>query len=244
MQKLIGKFNKSNLSIISVVLSFQPSDEFRILIERKWDELQNFVKKSNGHLWNGLVYRLNKISQHDGQYELHLSTIDFKTHYATAYAIDELKLLPFEDRPNGIYISAYILTSDDKLVFGLKSDNSIVQSSINFIGGNLNKDEMQISSIQDLFEYYLKELNEELSLENKDVLSIDGLGIYESVNCRIGIILVCKLNINSEELKTKSLLNFENKSLLFCDKESLLQTLDMNAINPNILGTYSDFLKA
>ena len=243
MRQLAHFFNLRDLEVRNDGEPFTPTEEFCRVKEREWKKLDKTTKRKRANLWNGVIYRLSKITPQKEKSILHLSTIDFKTHYATSQAVNFLKKIPFEKRPNGMYVGAYIKTSDGKLIFGSRSPKSVTRADINFIGGNLNKDEMEITCTKDLFNFFIKEFEEELGLNKKAIKTLSGLGIYISDNCRIGVVMACELGISEKTVMKNKKLNFEHQKLIFLTKKKFLNLLDDPRINANIRGSYRHYLR-
>lgn len=241
--KLLAKFSlPDDLVVIHDRTRFVPTEDFKEIKNRVWKKLEKDLKNSDKPLWNGKIYRLSKF---EGQtkIKIFLGKTDFKTHYATAFAENILKDLPLKQRPNGIYIAGYIQTSDHKFVFGektLKRNASI--GGISLVGGNLNADELEIKNSGDLFQYFVNELKEETSLQEKNIQSLNGVGIFQAKNYRVAIIMDCLLNINSNQVFKKAKTNFEFKSLRVVTPEELKKMAKNINTNPNIKGTYKYFL--
>lgn len=242
MKQLICLFNSDNLEIRNDGRTFIATKEFIKIRDQKWDKLKKTTKKREISLWNGVIYRLSKITRQKDKNIIHLNSIDFKTHYATAYAANIFKRTPFDKRPNGIYIGSYIETSDEKLIFGYRSQKCIARKDVNFIGGNLNKDEMEINCTNDLFNFFIKEFEEELGLDKRLIGALNGLGIFISNNYRIAVILVCKLKVPQRVIMKNKKLNFEHKKLIFLTKEESLSMIDNHKVNSNIRGSFQSYL--
>ena len=238
MRQLISSFNEETLEIKAGGSPFAPSKNFIKVRNRLWDSLKESSSKGKFKFWNGSIYRLSKIIRRKKKNVIYINTIDFKTHHATAYCTDTLKTTPLFKRPNGMYVGGYIETSDEKLVFGQKAQGTMASKEINFIGGSLNKNEMKITSTEDLFNYFVKEFEEELGLSKKSIRKLKGLGIFVSDNFRIAVVFLCYLNLAQKEVLNNSSLNFENKKLIFFSKDELSKSINNPKINPNIQGTF------
>jgi len=237
MRIILGQFNRNTLVVIGDDSIYSPPRFLSELSDRVWDELIQTTKRNGGRVWNGVIYRLVNFVDLGNNTQIFLGTTDFKMHYTTSFAVDKLKKIPFVKRPNGIYVSSYIETSDNRFVFGVKSAQSIAKEKINFIGGNLNKDEMVINHTDDIFRFYEKELEEELGVKKESINNISGLAIFQGDNMRICVLLKCDLSISSREIKNKSHLNFENKSILLLDKNKLTAKDFPKGANLNIINT-------
>ena len=243
MRQLTGHFDIDTLKISLDNSEYIPPSFLSEVSVNVWNKLIDSTKVKGGQVWNGSIYRMIKITTNEKISKITLGVTDFKTHYATSFVIDKLKAIPFRLRPNGMYVSAYIQTSDHKFMFGVKSDASIATNKINFIGGNLNQDEMKIKKTDDIFCFFKKELEEELGIRKDSVSKISGLSIFQGENLRVGVLLMCSLNQSSQEILNNCRLNFENKSLIFLDKDQMTpRCFPINA-NLNIIKTLPLFDK-
>lgn len=243
MRQLAGKFDKNSLQIKLDGKRFTPPADFNRLKKKVWLSLKNRLENREGRPWNGKVYRLSEVSRLGKKMVLHLSIIDFATHYTAAFSQKILKGKNFSRFPNGMYIGSYIKTADNKLIFGINSQKGITKNEINFIGGVLNKDEMIINNTGDLFKFFEKEFEEETGLKGSLIKNLSGLGVFQFNNYRVGVILTCLLGISSEKVAQLSSLNFEHKGLLFVNPHDFKKTLKKYQVNPNISDSYSIFLK-
>lgn len=243
MQKILGQFDENNFEILLDGKQFIYSSEFEKIKKTRWTELRKRIQGEKGKLWNGPVYRLSKITQSKKKPCLHLSLIDYKAHYATPWASTLFTNRPFKDRPNGIFTSAYLLTSDNKLIFGKRQTRGVVTTAeLSLIGGNLSPDDYKISSAKDIYGSFYKELKEETNIGKEFVKQISGLGIYISDTQRVGIFLICKLLPSQKELQKIIILNEEHKELIFLTNQKVKKNLDNPKIHPNIKGTFNDYL--
>ena len=243
MQKILGPFGENQIKIKQDTTDYANFCEFEKIKEEEWKKLKQKIKKTKGKLWNDPVYRLARLTIHHHQYTLYLGSIDFKTHYATEKSIKLLKNLPFEKCPNGMFISGYLETKDHYLVLGIRNENNIpMVAKISLLGGMLSPKEHFIASGSDLTSAFLKELNEETSLQSNSVVLTKPLGIYISDSFRVGVFLYCKLNKTKEEIMKIMKLNQEHKALIFWPKQKLEKNLNLPQIHPNIRGTFHDYL--
>lgn len=212
-------------------------------IESVWREK---CEQSSSPLWDGDVYRLADIffKKQTNSVLIILEKLKYKVHLATSNIKEELLLLPFKKRPNGIFTSAYIQTSDNYLIFSVKAPGSVLNDNINLIGGNLSPDEIKINKIDDIYEAFMLEIKEEFGFARDKVKSISGLGIYETDNLRIGVFLSVKLNITHEEFTKNVIPNFEHQKFLILRTEDVTNMIfsKSKGLNPYIEGTFNYFL--
>ncbi|MBP9797721.1 NUDIX hydrolase [Candidatus Woesebacteria bacterium] len=201
-----------------------------------WDELN--VKHT---IWNGIVYRLIELSEASDTLTLTLGLTDYKATQSASRMRNEFANMPFSERPNAMYVSGPIVTSDNYYVFSKKHANSIQTNSINFIGGSLNKDEHILTTSADLAETFKKELHEELNIQSSDVVIEKGLGIVETDSFRIAIVFQVDYLNTREHLSTNCILNDEHSELIHVHKDELAAFLkdQDDLLNPLIPTIFS-----
>ena len=141
------------------------------------------VLARNGKMWNGEIYTVEDIlSPVDGQIVLRMSTCEYKDlvflaisgqeHISRQYG--EEHLLHFSG------VSCVPMTKDSKYVFGIRADRD--EPMIGCVGGNLNKDEMEIHSFGNIRGCMLREIQEETALEcHESELRFFGLNVSANV---------------------------------------------------------------
>ncbi len=141
------------------------SEEYIKERESIWNERITITKKLGKNIWNGIIYTIDKFLQIDDRnIHMSLNTCEFKD---IVFRIN--KGIPYIIKKYGIsYISKFItldcipITTDGKFVFGLRGNNTNVDSgSIGLIGGTANKDEMEIHSFNDFTKFMINEIEEE-----------------------------------------------------------------------------------
>lgn len=204
--KLLGRFDPNLIKIVDTGHKYVPKEPLSSQAEVVWEEGK---KRFGDNLWNGINYRFEKFDPATST--LFLGQADYKYNFTSNALIGIITKLDFTERPNCIYISSVIITSDEKVVLGQTPATSIHGASLSLVGGILNKDEMRISSGPDLVWYLYKELEEELGITAEMISETTGLGIYDRSNCRIGIFVKTLLNLTAEELTER--LVIEKKEL-------------------------------
>ena len=187
-------------------------------------------------IWNGIVYRLIQLSETPDTLNLTLGLTDYKATQTASRMRDEFTKMPFSERPNAMYVSGPILTSDNYYIFSKKNSSSIQTNSINFIGGSLNKDELVLTSPTDITKTFKKELNEELNIPSSDVVVENGLGIVETDSFRIAVVFQVDYQNTWEYLSEKCVLNDEHSELISVHADALREFLEVQAdlLNPLI----------
>lgn len=238
MEKIISSFRLDDLRLVVSQKKYKPPVISLPIIDKEWKNLQ---KTSKGALWNGKIYRLAKYKITRDKITLYLGILDFKVHWATPFLKEFFLDLPFFSRPNGLFTSCYLETSDGQFIFSQKSQSSILAYELNLIGGSLNSDEFIIHQPEDLWLSCMKEITEETKLK-KDYIKLDsGVGIYLTDNLRIGIFWKASLFLDSKEILSQIKVNEEHRQLIFLSKEEFRRFLKKKntIINPYIKETYS-----
>ncbi len=143
----------------------------KYLEERETIWKQEFEKanKSGKSIWNGTVYTIEEMLQPDEE-KLYFvfSTCEYKdivfrikkgrSNIIKEYGISYL--------PKYITLDCITVTTDNKFVFGIRNNSTILDSGhIGLIGGTANQDEMEINSVKDLTKFMIKEIEEETMIQ-------------------------------------------------------------------------------
>lgn len=241
MVKIVDHFDSENLILNESSKVYSPPKFLVAKIEDSWNKFQEKANQIGAEVWNGKIYRIASYNRKDNKTEINLGLTDFKTHHACHDISQELEEISFEDRPNGCYISSYILSADRKLIFSKKGSASTLRTSVNLIGGNLNQDEMQISNVSDLFSFWIKELEEETGFTEDIIKEIKGEGIYIAHSYRIAFLLITKINLTAQQFIDKSNKNHEHEQFIVFDINSAKEKIRLlDGVNPVILFTISE----
>ncbi len=217
---LIGPCSADTLRIIETGNEYTPPLSLKTKIENFWTEGK---KKFGDSLWNGMSYRLEKYKSIDGITIAHFGTSEFKNSYGSKEVSDTLFQLPFEERPNCMYVTTLLETVDGHYILGQTGSGGIHEGRIALIGGNLNQDEMKVRQYADLVTYLEMELEEELGLANDRMSQHDCLGFFQSQSGRIGIFFHTQLNFSSSEVDSILRINDEHDGYRVMSKEEILK---------------------
>lgn len=241
MKRLIGNFNENNLSIINRNVWYKCPENLVKKIEKAWEKRN---QNCSTPLWDGSIYRYATKTKNQNKITLFLEKLKYKVHLSSADIKDDIAKLPFKNRPNGMFVSSYIKTSDEKLILSVKAKRSVLKPNINLIGGNLCPDEVKINSVNDIFNAFMLELKEETSINKNKIISISGIGIYQTDNLRIGVFLGVTVNLTANEFISLALPNFEHKAFLIVTQEELKKMISSkdSGLNPYINSTFNDYL--
>ncbi len=205
-------------------------------VEGLWLDLVAQSAAAGRTIWNGPIYRL---AEDNIDQTLKLGFTDFKTYFTTGFINSKIATLPFADRPNGMFVSGYLETSDSHLIFGKKSSTSIIPFDINFIGGTLSPDEDDIQAMNDFKSAIAREIYEETSLDDSHIEAIKLLEIWETNKHRIGVVLHALLKLDHDEFFEVSIPNDEHDHFVSFDHgemEALIGNSE-SKINPLIAVT-------
>jgi hypothetical protein len=136
--------------------------------ERAWNERMSHARGHGKKLWNGTIYTVEKFLQFDeSRILLELGTCEYKDIVFQ----NRMGAEALAERFGSAHLFSYTvadcipITTDGKAVFGIRAaGTNIEEGAIGLIGGTLNQDERQISSLQDLTDYMKKEIDEETAL--------------------------------------------------------------------------------
>jgi len=97
-------------------------------IHKEWEKK---IKRYD-NIWSSPMVRLDNVRQEDRILHLDTSLTEYKFHAGTRNEKDK------ENRANPIYVSANIITSDDKLVFGLRDNSDRGNGQYNIAAGAMH----------------------------------------------------------------------------------------------------------
>ncbi len=225
---------------------------------RKKDNLENSNKEEHfiraiKHIASiSSMYRLNNASLNKNQLKLRLGLTDFKEYIGTTQEAlinnsfrKKLINAGTEDHndpnyyfANPLAVCTNIITSDNKIPIGMRSNTVAIYKNVpHIIGGYVkvngeNKPDFSVKDVN-LFDNILKELEQELGLNQEHIISSDFLGLVRN-NITRGpeMIYNMTLNITSEELiyswKHNSEDRFEHRDINFYDKNELPKFININ----------------
>ena len=162
-------------------------------IEEVWRE-----KEKNPNVWNGRLVRLDSSLQTNRQLCIRTSLTDYRHHCGT-------RDIPNQDeRANPIYVLATVLTSDNKLAFGLRENTDNHNGRFNVYGGAVDPLEDMADGHPSLISALRRELQEELGIKKEDigritpymVIGIDSVNPNFTPNFHYTV----RINLNSPDL--------------------------------------------
>lgn len=167
---MVIRFSSTELNNIKVsyVGKHNFSTEYIKACDVVWNELVESGKSVGKEFWNGELYTLNNLyldetnipvlefgsfEYKDRLYKKNLGTTDFIANYGLNHLHSHCGAC------------CYLITTDHKIVIGRKTTSVGLEKGIlGAVGGNLNKDELEIYTFNDIFKSAIKEVEEEVNL--------------------------------------------------------------------------------
>lgn len=153
--------------------------------------------------WDSQIYRLENFRVDRDKLFLNFSLIPYSVRVGIKAHRDEMEKFGQDYLSKALYVSAIIETSDGKYLIGKLSGKTLNEKSIDFIGGVLSHDEIEIRSSDDLWQVMFTELDEEANIKKDDVESSSLVGGATSWYSNVALIFYVKLKIDSETVKRK-----------------------------------------
>lgn len=133
-----------------------------------WNQAVQNAQRNGGKLWNGSVYTIQTVTMADDEAKLTLSTCEYKDIvFKIAIGVDQI-LTQFGPSSLFEHIAVVCLpiTTDGKIIAGLRPQptGAEILPTLDFIGGNLNADEMTVQEYAGFKQFMLRELEEEVGI--------------------------------------------------------------------------------
>jgi hypothetical protein len=168
-----------------------------------WNERIWETEKLGKKVWNGTIYSIDRFVQIDDR-NIHIvlnscefKDIIFKIKKGIPYIVEKYGI---SNVAEFITLDCIPITTDGKFVFGLRNNNTNVNSgSIGLIGGTANRDEMEINSISDFSKFMINEIEEETLLKVKqDRLTLFSINQF---NGKYEFLYKLYLDIESDKIR-------------------------------------------
>lgn len=233
-----GKFLPEDLSI-SIRKSnrkIEPSVEDKI--QSMWEGKERKAKEEGKKIYNGILYRLNKLENINNKLNIELGTLEFKT-FLCINEIPEYFELGEEYHKNSGHTLSTVKTKDDKYVMVNLSGKSMNENKFEFIGGAMETD-IKIDSGIALFKSFYQELKEEAFIEENDISESYLRLIYLNPKTNIGFYFEVILNLTENELQNKFNSGEKDqdiKSLIFFTRDEYIKALENFNENKKFIST-------
>lgn len=191
-------FQKDTFQIKKIDSTLNLTPEQKDNVNTNWESFVEEANKKGNQPWDGTYYRLENVDQlKNNTKELIFSTIKYSQIRGLTHNVD-LSTLTKDSQPNHISTGSLIQTTDGYFIFGERNKNTMSNSSIDFIGGGLQPDELEVDSCADIFENMFKEMKEETGIKKSNVSRITGIGITLSSKYNVIFIFYTLLNITRD----------------------------------------------
>lgn len=222
-------FNADDIDIVVNKTSNRKIDpEIESKIDEIWEETVRNAKEQGQLIYNGESFRLDSFKESNGQLKLVLSKIKYKDRSSLNKLANELIEKGEDYLPNTLAIGGFIKTTDNKFVFGKRSGRTITNNKEDFIGGILEPEKLNTG--EDLFDYNLQEIKEEINLDKADIEHIRLVALVRTPWANIILLTYTTLKLTSNEVAAKfhakDKKDFEEMAdLIFVDKSKLSEKL-------------------
>lgn len=236
-----GPFDINTYEIKHVDSTLYLDKKIKDSVDTNWKDFLTEAKKRGGNPWNGTFYRienLNELSQ--GENILKFSTIRYSEIRGLTYNVD-LSTLEEQSRPNHVSTGSLIITSDNYFIFGVRNNNSMSTRAIDFIGGGLQKDELVINKLSDIFANQVKEIKEEIGVHDDHISKMIGLGLLYSTKYCLIFMFYTRLDLSRKQVQNifGSRHDDEMQSLEFIEEKDLESYLkDKGSYRPLVSKLY------
>jgi hypothetical protein len=210
------KVEKSDISV------FKLDKELRELKESIWTEREKEAKENNENIWDGDIYTLEDVNILNSDNVLKISTVKYSDIVTFVKGIGRNIINSIY--PRYICTGVIVQTTDNYFVFGSKRGKE--EGAI--IGGYSNRDELEVNVSEDFKRNMLRELKEELDIDQADLTDTRFLGILETEKGSVNIFFKVKTSLTKEEVE-KRYENIDEKefqSLIFKHEKDIKEYLD------------------
>lgn len=179
--------------------SLELSNDQKNMIKDTWNKLLEEARSNNQELWDENSYRLENYSIENNTVNLKLSLIPYSVRYSLR-TNENLKKELEKIKTNALVVQALILTTDNKLVVGIKSGKYLTHLNYTLIGGSYGpvngKDIDPIDSIN-------SEVEEEIFINKEMYENFKYLGMYKNDYTNFVLVFKISVKLSSKELDNK-----------------------------------------
>jgi len=210
------KVEKSDISI------FKLDKELLGIKKSIWEEREKEAKENNEKLWDGDVYTLEDVSKLESNNILKISTIKFSE--VVTYVKGLGRNIKNSINPRYICTGVLVQTSDNYFVFGSKRGKE--EGAL--VGGFTDIDDLEIKVSEDFKRNMLKELKEELDINEVDLTNIKFKGILETEKGSVNIFFKVNTSLSKVEVEKRynNIKDKEFQNLIFIEENSVKEYLD------------------
>ncbi len=168
----LGRWTPEQVCSLSVPSGFRPTAADTTRVENSWAAALAEAAKTGKHLFDGPLARLEGHRASAGRLDLALSPTSYRWFWGTNCRD---RTLPRERRANPLGVSAVVVTADNWLILGRRSQRvALYAGRVHPFGGCVEP-----ARANDVAGEIRRELAEEAGLEDDDLLHLDCLGLVE-----------------------------------------------------------------
>ncbi len=175
---------------------------------KRWQETVTKAHLEKKLLWNDTVYRFERANMTNKGLHLKVSTIPFSIRLAMNDYTKQIIALGQDYAPMGMYISSFIVSSDQYYIFIEKSDKYYTTRTLCFVGGVLSKRPRGLKSGKDLFAETKREITEETGIRPTLIKDPILKGGYVNETLNFCLVFSVKTTLSLKQIKT----TFGNRS--------------------------------
>ena len=147
---------------IEIVDTPKVSEEYVALREEIWGQVVEEGAKVGKEFYNGQIYRLMDYNEETKTIQLGIMQYADRVLKSKISQEEITSRFGRDHVMQHCVVNAILQTSDKKLVVGVKKNSvDLQQGKLAYIGGNLNADEVKVSSFEDISTMMMKEIGEE-----------------------------------------------------------------------------------
>ena len=223
-----GRYRPEDVQVsFSEISNRKINAELEAKLKDDWEKTLKSAAEKGIKVWDSQTYRLENFRIESGKLQLDLGPIKFSVRVGLKKHRDEVEKLGFDYCSRGLYVPAIIVASDGKYLMGKLSGKTLNERPVDFIGGVMSKDEIEVKTSRDIWKTIFRELDEEINIKETDIERAELVGALTSKYSNVALVFFIKLKINCEEVKEKfrGRKDEELAELLCLDKQEMKDLL-------------------
>jgi hypothetical protein len=233
----LGKFSAENLIISTSPSTRKIDPTIENQLDALWEAKVKLATEKGLNLYNGVSYRLNSFKQENNQLLVDLGTIEYKVRDGLVQ-IPEYFNLPSEYYRNGCYTGATVKTADGHYLMVELSGKSMNPNKTDLIGGILETPP-DVEKGQDIFNAFLRELEEEAVVKEDEVNELYLRSIYLDHKTNIAFHFEVSLKLTAGEILERFKRETKDqdiKTLLTLTRDEYLKALQEHNAGKQLVG--------
>ena len=181
-----GTFGPETLRVVWRDEPRPPMPALDTLVAQTWETKRKEAAIVGAMLFNGTLARLLRYRVEAGVLVIEAGPTDYANFLGTNfYHYDRGDEFGWNNYSNPVGTTATIITSDGWLLYGRRSHRVACHAGyVHTFGGGLEADERDAEGVFDVFASLMRELNEELVLEESDVTNMVCVGLIRDKTIR------------------------------------------------------------